>query len=170
MRGALKDSVGYPTCAINVVLPLIMPPSSISRPHLTLSAGTSIRDPGRSTIQQGHGVGRKGASTLAKTRIAVAGAGYIGHAHMDVAQKSPTCALSAIVDPAPAAQAIAAEAGVPLYRTLDELFAKDRPDGVILATPNQLHVEHASLCIEAGLPMPARKADRVHGGGGRDGW
>ena len=38
-----------------------------------------------------------------KTRIAVAGAGYIGQAHMDVAQKSPTCTLSAVVDPSPAA-------------------------------------------------------------------
>ena len=94
---------------------------------------------------------------MSKTRIAVAGAGYIGQAHMEVAQKSPTCALSAVVDPAPAAQATAAKAGVPLYRTLDELIAKDRPDGVILATPNQLHVEHASLCIDAGLPMMLEK-------------
>ncbi|MET0205072.1 MAG: Gfo/Idh/MocA family oxidoreductase [Casimicrobiaceae bacterium] len=94
---------------------------------------------------------------MSKTRIAVAGAGYIGQAHIEVAHKSPTCALSAVVDPAPAAQATAAKAGVPLYRTLDELIAKDRPDGVILATPNQLHVEHASLCIDAGLAMMLEK-------------
>jgi len=92
-----------------------------------------------------------------KTRIAVAGAGYIGLAHMGVAQASPTCTLSAVVDPAPAATATAAKAGVPLYRTLDELIAKDRPDGVILATPNQLHVEHASICIDAGLPTLLEK-------------
>lgn len=94
---------------------------------------------------------------MSKTRIAVAGAGYIGQAHMEVAQKSPTCTLSAVVDPAPAAQATAEKAGVALYRTLDELIAKDRPDGVILATPNQLHVEHASVCIDAGLPMLLEK-------------
>ena len=94
---------------------------------------------------------------MSKTRIAVAGAGYIGQAHMEVAQKSPTCILSAVVDPAPAAQAAAAKAGVPLYRTLEELLAKDRPDGVILATPNQLHVEHASICIDAGLPTMLEK-------------
>ena len=92
-----------------------------------------------------------------RTRIAVAGAGYIGLAHMGVAQASPTCTLSAVVDPAPAAQAAAAKAGVPLYRTLEELIAKDRPDGVILATPNQLHVEHASICIDAGLPALLEK-------------
>jgi predicted dehydrogenase len=60
---------------------------------------------------------------MAKTRTAVAGAGIIGLAHMDVSQQSPTCTLTAIVDPAPAAAAIAAKAGVPLYRSLDELFA-----------------------------------------------
>ena len=76
---------------------------------------------------------------------------------MGVAQASPTCTLAAIVDPAPAAAEIAAKAGVPLYRSLDELFGNDRPDGVVLATPNQLHVEHALQCIEAGVPMLLEK-------------
>jgi predicted dehydrogenase len=92
-----------------------------------------------------------------RTRIAVAGAGYIGRAHMSVAQQSGTCALSAIVDPSPAAAGLAAEAGVPLYRSLDELLEKDRPDGVILATPNQLHVEHALTCLAAGVPTLLEK-------------
>jgi len=92
-----------------------------------------------------------------KTRVAVAGAGLIGLAHIAVAQKSPTCALTAIVDPAPSAEAAAKKAGVPLYKSLDELIAKDRPDGVILATPNQLHVPQALQCIEARLPMLLEK-------------
>jgi predicted dehydrogenase len=98
-----------------------------------------------------------GAIFMAKTRIAVAGAGYIGLAHMGVAQRSPTCTLSAIVDPAPGAKTIAAKAGVPLYKSLAELFEKDRPDGVVLATPNQLHVEQALQCIAAGVPALLEK-------------
>jgi predicted dehydrogenase len=94
---------------------------------------------------------------MSKTRIAVAGAGYIGLAHMAAARSSPTCTLSAVVDPAPAAEAVARDAGVPLFRSLDELVARDRPDGVILATPNQLHVAHALICIEAGLPALLEK-------------
>ena len=90
-------------------------------------------------------------------RIAVAGAGYIGRAHMAVARQSDACRLAAIVDPSPAAAALAAEAGVPLYRTLDELLERDRPDGVILATPNQLHVEHASRCLAARVPTLLEK-------------
>lgn len=94
---------------------------------------------------------------MSKTRIAVAGAGYIGQAHMGVALASPTVALSAVVDPSPAAVDIAARAGVPLYASLEDMLAKDRPDGVVLATPNQLHVPHALLCMEAGLPMLLEK-------------
>jgi len=90
-------------------------------------------------------------------RIAVAGAGYIGKAHIAVVQRSEHCTLGAIVDPAPAAAALAAKAGVPHYTRLQDLLAADKPDGVILATPNQLHVEHALLCIDAGLAMLLEK-------------
>lgn len=92
-----------------------------------------------------------------KTRIAIAGAGYIGQAHMEVAQKSSTVSLSAIVDPSPNAAAVAAKAGVPLYASLDELLAKDRPDGLVLATPNQLHVPQGLQCIAAGMPILLEK-------------
>lgn len=91
------------------------------------------------------------------TRIAVAGAGYIGQAHMGAAQHSASVVLSAVVDPSPAAKASAAAAGVPLYASLAELFAKDKPDGVVLATPNQLHVAHAMECIAARVPMLLEK-------------
>ena len=94
---------------------------------------------------------------MGKTRIAVVGAGLIGQAHMRVAQASPTVSLSAVVDPAPAAAALAARAGVPLYTSLEELLARDKPDGVVLATPNQLHVAHALTCLQAGLPMLLEK-------------
>ena len=67
-----------------------------------------------------------------------------------------------IVDPSPAAQAHADAAGVPLYASLAELFAKDKPDGVVLATPNHLHVPHALECIARGRADAAGKADRAH--------
>jgi predicted dehydrogenase len=92
-----------------------------------------------------------------KTRIAVAGAGYIGQAHIDVLLASRRCALSAVVDPSPAAAAVAAKSGVPLYASLAELLHDARPDGVVLATPNQLHVEHALQCIAADVPMLLEK-------------
>jgi predicted dehydrogenase len=92
-----------------------------------------------------------------KTRIAVVGAGQIGQVHMGVAQKSATCLLSAVVDPSPSAMALAAQAGVPHYPSIDALLASDRPDGLILATPNSLHLSQALQCIEAGMPILLEK-------------
>jgi predicted dehydrogenase len=94
---------------------------------------------------------------MERTRIAVAGAGYIGLAHIGVARASPTCTLASVVDPSPVGQRAAAEAGVPHYRSLEEMLERDRPDGVILATPNQLHVPQALLCIAEGLPTLLEK-------------
>lgn len=94
---------------------------------------------------------------MSKTRIAVAGAGLIGQAHIRVLQASPSCALSAVVDPSPAAAAVAAQAGVPLFTSLDAVLAHDRPDGVILATPNALHLPQALQCIAAGVPVLVEK-------------
>ena len=88
---------------------------------------------------------------MAKTRIAVAGAGNIGQAHIAALRDSTTIELSAVVDPSPVAAGVAASAGVPLYASLEALLAHDRPDGVVLATPNQLHLPHALLCMQAGL-------------------
>jgi len=94
---------------------------------------------------------------MSKTRIAVAGAGSIGLAHMGLARASVRCELTAVVDPSPAAQAHADAAGVPRYVSLTELLRKDRPDGVILATPNPLHLPQALECIAAGMPMLLEK-------------
>ena len=94
---------------------------------------------------------------MSKTRIAVAGAGYIGQAHMGVVQASARCTLSAVVDPSPAAQAVAERAGVPLYPSIEALLATNRPDGLVLATPNALHVPQALQCIAVGLPVLLEK-------------
>lgn len=95
--------------------------------------------------------------TTSPIRIAVAGAGYIGQAHMGVAKRSSNCTLSAVVDPSPAAASLATQAGVPLYASIEELLAKDRPDGLIIATPNALHVPQALLCMAADLPILLEK-------------
>ncbi|MEY4123263.1 MAG: hypothetical protein RLZZ457_2101 [Pseudomonadota bacterium] len=97
------------------------------------------------------------ASLSNPLRIAVAGAGAIGMAHIAVIQQSAHCVLSAIVDPSPSAAAVAAAQGVPLYISLDELLAQDKPDGIILATPNALHVTQALQCMAAGVPLLLEK-------------
>ena len=76
---------------------------------------------------------------------------------MERARKSGSCALSAVVESAPHAAARAAAYGVPIYATLADLLTRDPPDGVIIATPNALHVQQALECLRAGLPVLLEK-------------
>jgi len=98
-------------------------------------------------------------------RIAVAGAGLIGKRHIEEVDASRSAQLAAIVDPGPSAPEVAEKFGVPIHRSLTELFATDRPDGVILATPNQVHVEGGLECVAAGVPAIVEKpiGDTVEG-------
>ena len=90
-------------------------------------------------------------------RIAVAGAGYIGLAHMQAIAQNPRTALACVVDPSAQALPHAQSAGVALYPSLEHMLAQDRPDAVILATPNTLHLAHAMWCVQAGLPFLLEK-------------
>ena len=90
-------------------------------------------------------------------RVAVAGAGLIGQAHIERIAAEPRATLAAIVDPAPGAAALAARHGVPHFTDLAEALRTASPDGVILATPNRLHVPHGLAAVAAGVPMLVEK-------------
>lgn len=85
------------------------------------------------------------------------GAGLIGRRHIQLVLDSPSCRLLAVVDPDPATDAIARDAGVRRYRRLDEVLASHPPDGVILATPNAAHVPQALRCLQDGVPVLVEK-------------
>ena len=92
-----------------------------------------------------------------KVRIAVAGAGLIGIRHIQEVVASSNCGLASVIDPGPKAPDIARKYEVRLFQSLSECFAKDKPDGVVLATPNDLHVEQALECIAADVPCLVEK-------------
>ena len=99
-------------------------------------------------------------------RVVVAGAGVIGRRHIELVLADRDCDLAAIVDPASSASEIARKTGVPLFSSLADLFARERPDGVIIATPNNLHLEHGLACIAAAVPALIEKpiADSIEAG------
>ena len=94
---------------------------------------------------------------MGQLKLAVVGAGYIGQAHMHAARQSESWTLCAVADPSPGAAALTQEWELPWYSSLDELLRVDRPDAVVLATPNALHVRQALQCIAAGLPVLVEK-------------
>lgn len=99
--------------------------------------------------------------------LAVIGAGLIGQRHAELIAGEPEARLAAIVDPAPGGRDAAARLGTPWFARFADLLAYARPDGVIVATPNQLHVEHGLEAVAAGIPAIVEKplADTVAGAG-----
>jgi predicted dehydrogenase len=94
---------------------------------------------------------------VAPVRLAVAGAGLIGRRHVEEIDASADAELAAIVEPGPAGPELAQKYDVPLYPSLTSLFAAARPDGVILATPNRMHVDGGLACVAAGVPVIVEK-------------
>jgi predicted dehydrogenase len=90
-------------------------------------------------------------------RIAVAGAGMIGQAHIKRILDEPQAELGAIFDPSPKAKEQAATLGVPNFADLDEALRVAKPDGVVIATPNRLHVPNGLSAVRAGVPMLLEK-------------
>jgi predicted dehydrogenase len=90
-----------------------------------------------------------------RARIAVMGAGQVGRKHAERVARDAI--LVGIVDPAPAAAVLAQEFSTRVCRSLADLLMETRPDGVIVATPSNLHHEHGMACIEAGLPVLIEK-------------
>jgi predicted dehydrogenase len=104
--------------------------------------------------------------TISPARIAVMGAGLIGKRHIDHILAEPTAALHGVIDPTPAGQGIADRAGTAWFPDFGAMMATGAPDGIIVATPNQLHVEHGLAAIAAGIPALIEKplADDIKGG------
>ena len=100
----------------------------------------------------------------AQVRIAVIGAGLIGRTHVAVLRSAdPDFALAAVADPSPAAAEEARALGYPIYAEVEEMLAREKPDGVVVAVPNQLHVKVGLACIARGIPIVVEKpvADSV---------
>lgn len=70
--------------------------------------------------------------------------------------------LCAVADPGPQAEAFAAECGVPCFADHRRMLDSVRPEAVIVANPNNLHVATALDCIEAGIPVLVEKPVGVH--------
>lgn len=89
-------------------------------------------------------------------RIAVAGAGLIGLRHIEAIALAQGACLGPVIDPLPAARALAEKAGVPWFPSVEDM-PPGLADGVILATPNALHVQGGLACLSGGLPVLVEK-------------
>jgi predicted dehydrogenase len=93
----------------------------------------------------------------AQMRIAVAGAGLIGRRHIELIDASPDCMLAGIADPSPTAKGYAQARNTSWYADHRALLEQQKPDGLIIASPNALHLQMALDCAEAGVPALIEK-------------
>lgn len=90
-------------------------------------------------------------------RIALIGAGNMGQQHYHHLKTLAEARLCAVADPGPQAAEVAAQWQVPHYADHRQMLAEVRPDGVIVANPNNLHVSTALDCLAAGVPVLLEK-------------
>ena len=93
----------------------------------------------------------------APVRLAVLGAGLIGRRHIEHVEAEAMADLAAVVDPTPEGEAIARKHGTRWFASLGEMLAVDKPDGLIIATPNQIHVANGLEAVAAGVPALVEK-------------
>lgn len=89
--------------------------------------------------------------------IGVIGAGRIGVRHMELIRDSSECVLAGVADPVRREDATAVAEGVPWWDDPEALLSQPGLDGVIVATPNTLHLEHGLACLAAGFPTLVEK-------------
>lgn len=85
-------------------------------------------------------------------RLLVAGMGLIGLRHVHEVMSHTECELVGIIDPDPACRA---QAPVPGYADFDAVDIE--ADGIIIATPTQLHAAHVAKAVDRGWHMLIEK-------------
>lgn len=90
-------------------------------------------------------------------RLAVIGAGFIGRTHLKAIAAEPGAEIAAIADPLPAAGEVAAAYGVDRFDDYRTMLDAVRPDGVVIATPTELHLEPTLAALEAGAHVLLEK-------------
>ena len=94
---------------------------------------------------------------MTQLRLAVVGAGAIGRKHIELVVADGAASLAAIVDPGDAGRELAASLATPWFASLEAMLDAIKPDGVILATPNHLHVSGALAAIARAVPLLVEK-------------
>ena len=90
-------------------------------------------------------------------RIAVVGAGLIGQAHIKRIREEPAAMLAAIVDPSSQARELADALQTEWFAEIEPMLRSVKPVGVVIATPNQLHVAGGLAAVEARVPALLEK-------------
>lgn len=97
-------------------------------------------------------------SKLEQVRVGVVGVGDFGLLHARTAARLPELELCGLADlDAGRAASAAGQLGCPEYSSLEELLAAERPDGVVVATPEAHHLAALRASLDAGVHVLVEK-------------
>ncbi len=92
-----------------------------------------------------------------KIKISVVGIGLMGLQHIIAIQKSKFATLHSIVEIKKNGIKLSKKFNVQLYKNIKILLAKNKPDAVIIATPNVLHENDTVQFLKAKIPVLLEK-------------
>ncbi len=90
-------------------------------------------------------------------RIGLIGAGVIGRKHLEKISNDPAAQLVGIADPLPAGADLAIAQGVPHFHDVTAMLSAVSPDGVVVATPTEFHLEPVLAALQAGAHVLVEK-------------
>ena len=102
---------------------------------------------------------------LDNINISIVGIGLMGMQHIKAIEQCKNIKLHSIIDPRSSSKEVADNKKVKWFENIDELLMQDKiPDGVIIATPNQLHKEHTLKILNNKIPVLLEKpiADSIY--------
>jgi predicted dehydrogenase len=94
---------------------------------------------------------------MERVRLGLIGMGLIGTAHARTLQKVEECNLVAVADVDEKYKETASKLDVKYYLNYQEMIAQEKLQGVIIATPNHLHVPMGIACAQHGLHLFVEK-------------
>lgn len=94
---------------------------------------------------------------MERVRLGLIGMGLIGRPHMETLEKVAECKLVAVADIDEKHSETAARRQARYYRDYVEMIEKESLQGVIIATPNHLHVPIGIRCAQQGLHLLVEK-------------
>ena len=92
-----------------------------------------------------------------RVKIAVVGVGLMGSQHLKAIKISKKAVLHSIVDINKDSSLQAKKFKVPFYKNTKALLKNNKPDAVIVATPNQFHEKHSISFLNSKIPLLLEK-------------
>ena len=81
----------------------------------------------------------------------------MGIQHIEAIKKSNKAILHSIVEINSNAEIVSKKYKSKIFRRIEDLLKSNKPDGVIVATPNQLHEKHSNFFLKNKIPVLLEK-------------